>query len=65
MVQFKTALLERTVLSPPKVSALLTQLHTESANLFRDAYMLEFLGLPDTHAETDLHAGLVQDLRTF
>jgi predicted nuclease of restriction endonuclease-like (RecB) superfamily len=63
--QFKTALFERTVLHPPKVSAVLTELHPESTNLFRDAYMLEFLGLPDTHAETDLHAGLVTRLKRF
>ena len=63
--QLKTALFERTVLNPPKVSAVLTQLHPDSADLFRDAYMLEFLGLPDTHAETDLHAGLVTKLKDF
>ena len=49
--QFKTALFERTVLSPPKVSPLVTQLHPDSASLFKDTYMLEFLGLPDSHAE--------------
>jgi predicted nuclease of restriction endonuclease-like (RecB) superfamily len=63
--QFKTALFERTVLHPPKVSPLVTQLHPDSSSLFKDAYMLEFLGLPDTHAETDLHAGLVTRLKDF
>lgn len=63
--QLKTALFERTVLNQPKVSAVLTQLHPDSANLFRDAYMLEFLGLPVTHAEIDLHVGLVTRLKDF
>ena len=63
--QFKTALFERTVLSPPKVSSVLTQLHPESANLFRDTYMLEFLGLPNIHAEADLHQGLLDQLKNF
>lgn len=63
--QLKTALFERTVLNPPKVSPLVTQLHPDSANLFRDTYMLEFLGLSDTHAETDLHTGLVTKLKDF
>jgi predicted nuclease of restriction endonuclease-like (RecB) superfamily len=63
--QFKTALFERTVLNPPKVSPLVTQLHPDSASLFKDTYMLEFLGLPDTHAEADLHTGLVTRLKDF
>jgi len=63
--QFKTALFERTVLNPPKVSAVLTQLHGDSTSLFKDSYMLEFLGLPNTHAEADLHAGLVTRLKDF
>jgi predicted nuclease of restriction endonuclease-like (RecB) superfamily len=63
--QFKTALFERTVLNPPKVSPLVTQIHPDSASLFKDTYMLEFLGLPTTHAEADLHAGLVIRLKDF
>jgi predicted nuclease of restriction endonuclease-like (RecB) superfamily len=63
--QFKTALFERAVLNPPKVSPLVTQLHPDSAGLFKDTYMLEFLGLPDSHAEADLHTGLVTRLKDF
>ncbi len=63
--QFKTALFERAVLNPPKVSPLVTQLHPDSAGLFKDTYMLEFLGLPDSHAEADLHIGLVTRLKDF
>ena len=57
--QFKTALFERTVLSPPKVSPLVTQSYPEGISIFKDAYMVEFLGLPDGHTEADLHRGLV------
>lgn len=63
--QLKAALFERTVLNPPKVSPLVTQLHPDSVGLFKDSYMLEFLGLPDTHAEADLHSGLVTKLKDF
>lgn len=63
--QFKTALFERTVLSPPKVSPLVTQTYPTGMNIFKDAYMMEFLGLSDGHTEADLHQGLVSQLKDF
>jgi predicted nuclease of restriction endonuclease-like (RecB) superfamily len=63
--QFKSALFERAVAQPPKVSAALTQMHPEAAGVFKDAYMLEFLGLPEPHSESDLHASLLARLRQF
>jgi predicted nuclease of restriction endonuclease-like (RecB) superfamily len=63
--QFTAALFERVVLSPPKVSALLTQLHPQALSVFKDAYMLEFLNLPENHSEADLQRGLIAKLKTF
>jgi predicted nuclease of restriction endonuclease-like (RecB) superfamily len=63
--QFKTALFERAVLSPPKVSPLVTQTYPEALSVFRDAYNVEFLGLPSVHAEADLHRGLLDKLKDF
>jgi predicted nuclease of restriction endonuclease-like (RecB) superfamily len=63
--QFKTALFERSVLNPVKVSPVVTQKHPQAAQVFRDAYMVEFLGLPADHAEADLHQGLLQRLKAF
>ena len=63
--QFKTALFERTVLSPAKVSPLLTQIHPDALSIFKDSYMVEFLDLPQGHAEVDLHRGLLQRLKDF
>lgn len=63
--QFKAALFERTVLHPPKVSAVLTQIHPDALSVFKDSYLLEFLGLPDGHDESDLHKGLLHKLREF
>jgi predicted nuclease of restriction endonuclease-like (RecB) superfamily len=63
--QFEAALFERTVLQPAKVSAVLTQLHPEGISAFKDAYMLEFLGLQGDHSESDLHQGLLAKLKTF
>ncbi len=50
--QFKTALFERTVLHPIKVSPLVSQTHPEALSIFKDSYLLEFLGLPQGHAAT-------------
>lgn len=63
--QFKAALFERTVLSPAKVSAVLTQMQPQVQNAFKDAYMVEFLGLPDGRSEHDLHHGLLAKLKAF
>jgi predicted nuclease of restriction endonuclease-like (RecB) superfamily len=63
--QFKAALFERSVTQPAKISAALKQTHPSALEIFRDAYMLEFLDLPGAHAETDLHQGLLARLKEF
>ena len=63
--QFKTALFERTVLNPVKVSPAVRLLQPEALNAFKDAYMLEFLGLQSDHSESDLHQGLLAKLKIF
>lgn len=63
--QLKAALFERTVLHPPKVSPLARQTHPDVAGIFRDSYVVEFLDLPSSHAEADLHRSLLARLRDF
>lgn len=63
--QLQGALFERAVLSPPKVSAVLRQLHPQANEVLKDIYLLDFLDLPDAHSESDLHRGLVANLRRF
>ncbi len=63
--QLKTALFERTVLSPAKVSPLVSQTHPDALSIFKDCYMVEFLDLPHGHAEADLHQGLLLRLKDF
>lgn len=64
--QFRKGAFERAVLSPPKLSPALRELHGETAaNVFKDAYLVEFLNLPDDHSEADLHQGLLQKLQKF
>ena len=63
--QFKTALFERTVLNPVKVTPLVTQIHPDALSIFKDSYLVEFLDLPESHAEADLQRGLLQRLKDF
>jgi predicted nuclease of restriction endonuclease-like (RecB) superfamily len=63
--QFEAALFERTVLNPVKVSPAVRLLQPEALSAFKDAYMLEFLGLPEDHSESDLHQSLLAKLKTF
>ncbi len=63
--QFNTALFERVVLHPVKVSAALTQMHPEAMNVFKDSYVVDFLNLPQEHSEADLHQGLLGKLKHF
>jgi predicted nuclease of restriction endonuclease-like (RecB) superfamily len=63
--QFKAALFERSVTQPAKVSSVLKQTHPSALEIFRDAYMVEFLDLPGAHGETDLHRGLLARLKEF
>lgn len=63
--QLNGALFERAMLAPPKVSALLTQLHPAAGSVFKDTYLLDFLDLPEGHSEGDLQRALVGNLRRF
>ncbi|MBX8541241.1 PDDEXK nuclease domain-containing protein [Pseudomonas cichorii] len=63
--QFKAALFERNITQPAKISAVLKQSHPAALEIFRDAYMVEFLDLPGGHAESDLHKGLLVRLKDF
>ncbi|MEI7436010.1 MAG: PDDEXK nuclease domain-containing protein [bacterium] len=63
--QFRLAAFERTVLNPPKLSPAVRQIRGTAASVFKDAYMVEFLNLPDEHSEADLHRGLLARLKAF
>ncbi|HWE87437.1 MAG TPA: PDDEXK nuclease domain-containing protein [Terracidiphilus sp.] len=63
--QFRVALFERTVLSPAKVAPAAQQMYPDALSVFKDAYTVEFLGLPEGHTEGDLHRGLLSRMRDF
>jgi predicted nuclease of restriction endonuclease-like (RecB) superfamily len=63
--QIDTSLFERAVLSPPKLSTALRESHPGAEKAFRDAYLVEFLDLPDGHLEKDLHKSLLHNMQRF
>jgi predicted nuclease of restriction endonuclease-like (RecB) superfamily len=64
--QIRLAAFETAVLTPPKLSPAVRAIHGDvAADYFKDAYALEFLGLPPDHTEADLHRGLLGQLRAF
>ena len=63
--QIDGGLFERAVLNPPKLSTALREMQPQADQHFKDAYLLEFLALPDLHSEIDLHRSLLQHLGRF
>ncbi len=63
--QIDAASFERANLSPPKLSAALRVLQPAVGEVFKDRYVLEFLGLPEPHSENDLKRALVLHMKAF
>lgn len=63
--QIDAASFERATLSPAKLSAALRVLPPAVGEVFKDRYVLEFLGLPEPHSESDLKRALVQHMKAF
>lgn len=63
--QIDSGLFERAVLNPPKLSTALRDMQPQAEHHFRDAYLLDFLALPDVHSEADLHRSLLHNLGRF
>ncbi len=63
--QIDGALFERAAIARPKLSTALRASHPRAEQEFKDAYLVEFLELPESHSESDLHRGLVRNLGRF
>lgn len=63
--QIDAASFERASLSPPKLSAALRVLQPAVGEVFKDHYVLEFLGLPESHSENDFKRALVRHMKAF
>jgi len=63
--QIDGALFERAALARPHLSTALKASQPRAEHEFKDAYLLEFVGVPEVHSERDLHRGLIQNLGRF
>jgi predicted nuclease of restriction endonuclease-like (RecB) superfamily len=62
--QIDTAHFERSVVSA-KLSPAAREMNPLIASAFKDSYVLEFLGLPESHSESDLQRALVANMKAF
>jgi|SRR5208283_4128572 len=63
--QISSSFFERTMLGNTKLSTVLRELQPNIHQAFRDNYVLEFLGLPETHSENDLQKALTRNIKDF
>ena len=63
--QIDSSLYERTKFSSPILSTVLRELHPALENVFKNNYVLEFLGLPEDHNESDLQKALTQNMKSL
>ena len=62
--QIDTSQFERGALGA-KLSPLVRELYPAAGQVFKDSYVLEFLGLPAVHSEADLQRALVGQMKAF
>jgi predicted nuclease of restriction endonuclease-like (RecB) superfamily len=63
--QISAGYFERTMLGKAKLSPAVKKMYANIDGCFKDNYVLEFVGLPDLHGETDLQKGLIFRLKDF
>ncbi len=63
--QIRSGAVLRNVLATKKVSPVVRQAHPTAVDEFKNAYNVEFLGLPAEHSEVELHGALLRNLGRF
>jgi predicted nuclease of restriction endonuclease-like (RecB) superfamily len=63
--QISASVFERTMLGNTKLSPVVRVFNQDIINTFKDDYVFEFVGLPDSHSESDLQKGLMNNLKKF
>lgn len=63
--QINSALYERMMIGEPKVSAVLREIAPNADKMFRDQYVMEFLGGKEYHHENDMKAALIAQMKQF
>jgi len=48
-----------------KLSPMVRELHPTAKNIFKDNYTLEFLGLPESHNESELQKAIIKNMKLF
>lgn len=63
--QINAGIFERTMLADKKLSPVVRELPQDTADVFRDSYVFEFLDILERHSEKDLRNALLHNLRDF
>ncbi|ROI04320.1 DUF1016 family protein [Kaistella haifensis] len=63
--QINASLYERTQVGDEKLSAVMRELEPSTKQIFRNSYVLEFLGLTEEHTKNDLQKELVKQIKKF
>ena len=63
--QIDACVYERSLLGNNNQSLALKNTYPDAGRLFKDTYMVDFLGLPENYSEKSLQAGLVKQMKSF
>ena len=63
--QISSSLFERTMIGNSKRSTVLREASKDTSHTFKDSYVFDFLNLPDSHNESDLQKGLINQMKNF
>lgn len=63
--QISTSFFERTISDDKKLSTALRELQPNIDRTFKDSYVLELLGLSESHSESDLKMSLIHHMKAF
>ena len=63
--QIDGSLYERALLNPAQLSPVLQDQQPAAPGIFKESYLLDFLGLPTPHSEQQLQQGIVTHLKDF
>lgn len=63
--QINSGVFERTMIGNSTLSPAMRENHPDVFGAFKDDYILEFLGLPESHNEGELHKKLISEMKNF
>jgi len=63
--QIDSALFERVVLSNKNITPIIKEIHPQAEYVFKDNYVLDFLGLPAKFSEENLRKAIINNLKKF